>query len=191
MLLLLAAAAGAVPAVRDAVGDLLGLGGATVERVPELPPSPGAVELGRRVEGLPPLVPHDSRLGAPDGSYVRGRGQAAQATVLYRPGPGLPAIAGTRIGLLLTQFRGDLDPDLVQKFIGPGTGTRRVRVGAAPGFWIDGPHAFGYRDAEGLVRIEDRRLAGRTLLWREGPLLLRLESALPLRRALEIARTVD
>ena len=149
------------------------------------------MELGRRVAGLPPLVPHDSRLGAPDGSYVRGRGQGAQATVLYRPAPGLPAIAGTRIGLLLTQFRGDLDPDLVQKFIGPGTGTRRVRVGAAPGFWIDGPHAFGYRDADGVVRIEDRRLAGRTLLWREGPLLLRLESALPLRRALEIARTVD
>ena len=150
VLLLLAAVAGAVPAVRDAVGDLLGLGGATVERVPELPPSPGAVDLGRRVDAAcRRCVPHDSRLGAPDGSYVRGRGQAAQATVLYRPAPGLPAIAGTRIGLLLTQFRGDLDPDLVQKFIGPGTGTRRVRVGAAPGFWIDGPHAFGYRDADG------------------------------------------
>jgi hypothetical protein len=182
--------AGVVPAVRDAVGDLLGIGGATVERVPELPHTPGGVDLGRPVTGLSVRVPHDELLGSPDGTYLRGRGRVAQATLLYRPAPGLPAIAGTRIGLLLTQFRGDLDQDLVEKFVGPGTGTRRVRVRGDRGFWIDGPHTFGYRDANGLVRVEDRRLAGRTLLWRSGRLLIRLESALPLSRALEIARTV-
>jgi len=191
VLLLLAAVAGAVPAVRDAVGDLLGIGGASVERVPELPRAPGAVDPGRPVTGLPLRVPHDGRLGSPDGSYLRGRGRVAQATLLYRPAPALPAIAGTRIGLLLTQFRGDLDPDLVEKFIGPGTGTRHVRVRGSRGFWIDGPHTFAYRDADGLVRVEERRLAGRTLLWRSGQLLFRLESELPLGRALEIARTVE
>ena len=41
------------------------------------------------------------------------------------------------------------------------------------------------------MRTEDRRLAANTLLWRDGPVLLRLESELPLRRALEIARTVE
>ena len=94
------------------------------------------------------------------------------------------------LSLLLTQFRGDLDPDLDEKLIGPGTGTRRVRVRGDRGFWIDGPHTFGYRDPNGLVRVEERRLAARTLLWRSGRQLIRLESELPLRRALEIARTV-
>jgi hypothetical protein len=55
---------------------------------------------------------------------------------------------------------------------------------------LPGPHAFGYRDGNGLVRVEERRFADRTLLWRSGRLLIRLESALPLGRALEIARTV-
>ena len=178
-LLLLAAVAAAVPAVRDAVGDLLGLGGATVERVPELPPATGGLDLGRPSDRTPTVEPHDARLGRPDGTYVRGRGPTAQTTLVYRSA-----------GVFLTQFRGDLDTDLVEKFIGPGTGTRRVRVGAARGYWIDGPHTFAYRDADGTVRVDERRLAASTLLWRRGPLLLRLESGLPLQRALEIARSV-
>ncbi len=187
-LALLAAGAAAVPAVRDAVGDLLGLDGATVERVPRLPASPGAIDLGRPVTldaaaeqlGFRPLVPHDPRLGAPDGVYLRGRGPRGQLTLAYRPSP----------ELFLTQFRGDLSPDLIGKFIGPDTGTRRVRVDGAPGFWIDGPHSFAYRDERGLIRIEELRLAESTLLWTSARLLLRLESDLPLRRALEIARSV-
>ena len=109
---------------------------------------------------------------------------------VYRPRRGLPTVEAGGAGLLLTEFRGDLEPDLVRKFIGPDTGTRRVRVGSATGFWVEGPHSFGYRDANGVVRIDQRRLASGTLLWRRGPVLLRLESELPLRRALEVARSV-
>ena len=96
-LALLAAGAAAVPAVRDAVGDLLGLDGATVERVPRLPASPGGIDLGRPVTARRPAasswasglrVPHDARLGAPDGVYLRGRGPVAQRR--SRPA-GLPA----------------------------------------------------------------------------------------------------
>lgn len=184
-LALLAAGAAAVPAVRDAVGDLLGLDGATVERVPRLPASPGAIDLGRPVTsddaarelGVRLRAPHDALLGAPDGVYLRGHGQTAQVTFRYP-------------GLLFTQFRGDLSPNLVAKFIGPDTGTRRVRVRGAPGFWIEGPHSFGYRNARGLIRIEELRVSQRALLWTQGSMLLRLEARLSLRRALEIAREV-
>lgn len=189
-LAVLAAGAGAVPAVRDAVGDLLGLDGATVERVPRLPASPGGLDLGRPVTleeaagvlRFAPGVPGDARLGAPDGVYLRGRGQLAQVTLLWRRSGEPP--------LLLTQFRGDLSPDLVGKFIGPDTGTRRVRVQGSPGFWIEGRHSFAYRDASGLIRTEELRRAESTLLWTRGRVLLRLEAALPLQRALEIARGV-
>ncbi len=184
-LALLAAAAGAVPAVRDAVGDLLGFDGATVERVPRLPASPGEVDLGRPVSageaarelGAPLRMPPDALIGEPHGVYLRGQGRTAQVTLVYG-------------GLLLTQFRGDLNPDLVAKFIGPDTGTRHVRVRGAPGFWIAGPHSFGYRDADGQIRVEELRRSERALLWTRGAMLLRLEASLPLQRALEIAREV-
>jgi len=184
-LALLAGAAGAVPAVRDAVGDILGLDGATVERVPRLPASPGGIDLGRPVTarhaerelGARLLVAHDASLGRPDGVYLRGRGRTAQATLVYG-------------GVLLTQFRGDLNPELVGKFIGPDTGTRRVRVRGEPGFWIEGPHSFGYRGPDGQIRVEELRPSGSALLWTQEPMLLRLEAGLSLRRALEIARDV-
>ena len=197
-LAVLAAVAGAVPGVRHALRDLFGLGGATVERVPQLPASPGGLELGRPVTlaqaredaAFRLRVPYDPELGPPDATYLRGRPPLAQATLVYRPRRGLPTVEAGGAGLLLTEFRGDLEPDLVRKFIGPDTGTRRVRVGSATGFWVEGPHSFGYRDANGVVRIDQRRLASGTLLWRRGPVLLRLESELPLRRALEVARSV-
>ena len=198
-LALLAAAAAAVPPVRDAVRDLLGLGGATVERVPRLPATPGGLDLGRPVtaaeaEEQAPFAlrrPRDSELGSPDAVYLRGRPPHVQVTLAYRPKPGLPPIAAGPAGLLLTQFRADLDPDLIQKFIGPDTGTRRVRVGPSRGFWLEGPHSFAYRDPDGRVRIEERRTAANTLLWPRGPVLLRLESRLGLERSLAIARSVS
>ena len=199
LLALLAAAAAAVEPVRHAVRDLLGLEGATVERVPRLPVTPGGLDLGRpgtletatQRASFAVRVPGDSSLGAPDAVYLRGRGSRAVVTLLFRPQPGLPPIAAGSVGLLLTQFRGDLSPLLVEKFIGPGTGTRELRVGAERGFWIQGPHSFAYRDDRGEVRVEERRLAANTLLWQDGRVLLRLESRLGLERTLAIARSLD
>jgi hypothetical protein len=195
LVLLLAAAAGAVQPVRDAVRDLLGIEGATVERVPRLPATPGGLDLGRPVPdaggaGFTALVPRDPALGPPDSVHLRGRPPAAQLTFAYRAGPGLPELHGSGLGLLLTEFRGDLEPALVEKLLGPRTGTRRVRIAGARGFWIRGPHAFAYRDPEGNVSVDERRRAGNTLLWRRGPLLLRLESGLALRDARKIAETL-
>lgn len=197
-LAVLAAAAAAVPPIRDAVGDLLGLRGATVQRVPRLPASPGRVDLGRSVPlataarraGFEIRLPADRALGRPDGAYVRGRPPLAQLTLIYRPRSGLRRIAAGPVGLLLTQFRGDLDPDLIAKLVGPGARVRRLSVGSSPALWIEGPHSFVYRDARGRVRDEARRLATNTLLWSRGPVLLRLEADVSLRRALEIARSV-
>jgi hypothetical protein len=197
-LAVLAAAAAALPPVREAVRDVFGIGGVTVERVPRLPAAPAGLELGRpaslstarRVAGFELREPDDRMVRSPDAVYVRGRPPVVQVTLAYRPRPGLPRITAAAVGLILTQFRGDIDPDLAQKLLAPGTGTRRGRIGSASGLWIEGPHTFAYRDARGNVRAEERRLATNTLLWREGRVLLRLESRLGLRRALEIARSL-
>jgi hypothetical protein len=64
-------------------------------------------------------------------------------------------------------------------------------VRGAPGVWISGrPHDFAYLDARGRARVETLRLAGNTLVWRHGEVLLRLEARVSKRRALRIARSL-
>jgi hypothetical protein len=197
LLALLAAAAGAaVPAFRHAIGDLFRGSGATVERVPSLPPLGGELDLGRAVPaddatgqaGFRVLLPRGAELGAPDAVHVRAHPPVAQVTLVYRPRRGLPETGTEGVGALLTEFRGDLEPALLEKLVGSGVPIRRVRVHGRPALFIAGPHSIAYRDARGRIRSEDRRLSGRTLLWRQGRLLLRLESGLELRRATAVAR---
>jgi hypothetical protein len=65
-------------------------------------------------------------------------------------------------------------------------------TGGAPGIFLSGgPHVVFYRDPGGEIRDETLRLAGNTLLWERGELLLRLESALRLEDALRVARSAQ
>lgn len=182
-LLMPAGAVAAVPPVRDAVRDVLGIEGVTIERVP-VPVSvlPGGnLDLGQRMTLAQaagrvdfPVVTPD--LGPPD-------------EVHYRPFPPGGALSLVyRRGLLLTQLRGTT---FAGKFVGPGTSVQVVTVNGERGVWLAGrPHRFAYRDARGRVRFESLRLAGNTLLWQRGPLTLRLEGPISKATALRIARAV-
>ena len=75
------------------------------------------------------------------------------------------------IGLLLTEFRGDLlpppgayDKGLAPdsgKGLGPGTQLEELSVNGGRGYWIEGwPHLYFYRDAAGQVRQGTTRLVG-------------------------------
>jgi hypothetical protein len=113
-----------------------------------------------------------------------------QVTLVYRARPGLPppSTLQTEVGLLITQFRGGIEPELYGKGIGPGTQLEAIAVNGGRGYWIEGrPHTFFYRDADGRVRDESSRLAGNTLLWEQDGLTFRLESALTKEEALRIA----
>jgi hypothetical protein len=200
LLLLAAAAFAASSGLRHTVLDWLGLRSVRVERMQTLPVLPpgrvaGDLGLGRRVTLA------EARAGAsfgvlipanrPDEVYLTGARPADRVTLAYRARPGLPRAPGTRVGLLLTELRGRQDQTLLDKSLGPGTTATRVRVGDDPGIWIAGnPHVFAFVDAGGRVRGEDLRLAGNTLVWRRGGLLLRLEAHVSKARALRIARTL-
>lgn len=157
------------------------------------PPTAGSLDLGERAslavaeELVQPLyVSSDPVFGAPDEIYVR-RGGNGQASFVYAPRPGLPA-GPTGHGALVTQFRGVLETSFIGKGVGPGSKVENVRVGDAPGIWIEGQaHLFFYRDGAGNTRQETLRLAGNTLLWQRGDTLLRLEAQVDRQRALEIA----
>jgi hypothetical protein len=184
------AAAAAVPAVRHAVGDLFGLRGATVGRVPRTPPAPATAgrDLGprvtlaeaRRLAGFPILLAHDTRLGTVGAVHLaRTPGGGARVTFVYRGGD-----------VTLSELRGSTQRDLVRKLTPPSSPIGRVRVNGEPGLYVAGPHVVLFREASGQI-VEDRaRTAGRVLLWQRGPLLLRLEADVGLTRALQIARSV-
>ena len=80
----------------------------------------------------------------------------------------------------------------VRHFLGFGSvRVERVTIDGAPGLWIHGAlHQIVYEDRKGLIRPDTIRLAGDTLLWRRGPVLLRLEGARSRAEALRIAHSL-
>lgn len=194
-ILVLAGGAAAVEVVR--------LRGVDVFRVPAVtaPPRPSpsssatprSLDLGERVSFgaaqtlvQPLYLSSDPIFGAPDEIYLR-RGGNGQVSFVYAAQPGLPA-GPTGHGALVTQFRGVLDTSFIGKGVGPDSRIENVRVGDAPGVWIEGQaHLFFYRDGAGNILQETLRLAGNTLLWQRGDSLMRLEAEVGRQQALEIA----
>jgi hypothetical protein len=199
LLLLAGTVLAAVPGVRDAVLELVGLQGATVERTATLPAPPPErpLDLGRRTTlaaapdrlAFVPLVPADP--GRPDSVYTSDAPKGGEISLAYRPRPGIPRASTTRLGLLVTEFRGDFHPDLVGKLAGPGTRIERLRVDGRPAIWIEGaPHFFFYRDEDGNIVERQLRVAQNVLLVEHGNVLVRLEGAFDRERAIAMARSL-
>lgn len=178
-------AALAVPAARTAILDWLGLRGVHIVRVEKLPPAPviGNLDLGRPVtlaeaQRRAPwlLVPTDE----PDGVYISSAIPGGKVTLLW----GTP----TSVRLLLTEFRGQ--ESYIEKLIQPDAKVESVDVGDV-GAWLEEPHVLLFTDRDGRLRQNTARLAGKTLLWQQGDVTLRLEGDLSKEEALRIARSAD
>ncbi|HEV7845363.1 MAG TPA: hypothetical protein VGO83_03845 [Thermoleophilaceae bacterium] len=191
----------AVPGARDAVLDLFGLRGATVERREQLPPGPerpaGSLELGRPTSlaaaakrlAFEPLVPRAA--GRPDGIFVSHGVPGGRLSLAYRARPGLPEARSTGLGLLVEEFRGDLAPEYLGKVTGQATRVERFRVGGERAVWLEGaPHYFFYRRSANQFAEHELRIAQNVLLLERGPLLVRLEGAFGRERAVELARSL-
>jgi hypothetical protein len=198
LLLLAGTVFAAVPGVRDTVFDFFGLQGATVERRQTLPTPPPErpLDLGTRTTlataaarlGFAPLVP--AELGEPDGVYVRRGLPGGELSLTYLARPGLPRARTTRLGALVSEFRGDLSPEYVGKVVGPATSVERMRIDGQPALWIEGaPHLFFYRRGSRYLDAP-LRLAQNVLLLEHGRVLVRLEGAFDRDRAVAIARSL-
>jgi hypothetical protein len=199
LLVLSGAVFAAVPSVRDAVLEFIGLQGATIERREDLPTPPPIepLDLGTRTTleaagerlAFDPLVPSDP--GDPDGVYVSDRAPGGELSLTYRPREDLPRSRTTGLGLLVTEIRGDLMPDFFQKLAPQGSVIEELTVGGEPAAWIEGAeHFFFYRTPSGEVVEDELRLAQNVLLMQRGPMLIRLEGAFDRDRALEIAASL-
>lgn len=163
------------PTVSFAVGGELGLG------------APTNLEQVATLVDFPVRVP--TALGRPDEVYITRRLDGGGVWMLYRPRPGLPESKSSKAGLLLLQFRGSFTRASMQKLVGEGQ-LRNVTVGGEHGFWVEGAHQVGYLGRTGDYIPDTLRIADNTLLWQDGPVTFRLESALTLEESLRIAESI-
>jgi len=185
--LLLVVAAGVLafsPGARSAFLELFRLEGATVARVESLPEVELVdFDLGERVgrEEAERRVGFELvDLGEPDAIHVRA---GRVASLVYG--------AAERPRLVLSQFRGAVWDGFHKKAAGTGTRIESVIVDGQPGLFVSGEeHYVMFVDGDGNVTDERTALAGNTLLWNRGPLLLRLEADVSRGEALELAESV-
>lgn len=161
------AVAFAVPGSRASLLRFFHVRGATVSVVDKLPPFTNHRSLGRPI----PLDTAGFRLLRPDGR---------DPETVYAGGGGYWL---RYPGLALFEFESGAGPDVLKKVTIDKTDVEYVQVNGEPGIWIGGRHALYLPGGPPVA-------AGRTLIWQHGRVTLRLEAAVGLERALEIAQSV-
>jgi hypothetical protein len=172
-----------VPPARSALLRFFHLEGVTVVRVDALPAvraRPFEQALGEKL----PLAKAEQRLG-----FRFLLPPSAHPTTAYLLG-GMASVLLERSGrpLVLSEFRTPI-PELVKKVVGPSTLVSEVRVGAAPGLWVEGATHFLYVRRGGGVAETPLAVHGNVLLWVRDGLVLRLQGQLDRRDALRVARS--
>lgn len=132
---------------------------------------------------MPLMAP--AGIGEPDEAYLSDIGIAS---LVWNPGPGLPEVHGTGIGLLVMEIPGSLEPSLVEKVVIESRAhLDHVTVAGVPGYWISGaPHVLRY-----LAPDRDREVTSRlvedALVWELAGTVFRIESRLGMDEVLRLA----
>jgi hypothetical protein len=196
VVLVLAGAAALInPTTRDAIAHFFHVPGVIVSRVspqPSLSPVT-PLNLGRRTtmadaqSAVSFSIAVPSSLGTPEAVYVDTEVPGGEVALAYTPRPGVPLVKQTGLGVLITEFRGDLVPGFLTKEVGPSTTLEETSVNGDPGWWVAGePHVV-------ITRISDSdypvtlRMAANTLIWEHGGVTYRIESGLSRAEAFRIA----
>jgi hypothetical protein len=201
VLLLAAGAAAAVPSVRHAVLDFLGLRSETIRRVPRLPENvrakpgwhlgrPTTLEAAEQALPFSPLLP--AGLGDPNGVFVSSEVPGGELTLTYSPRPGLPPAKLTGAGLLVNELNGHFAPAFHGKLLPPGARIERFGIDGSYAIWIEGLHVFFFKPAaDHTFHIGRSRLATNALLVQRGEVMIRLEADFDKATAVEIARSLQ
>jgi hypothetical protein len=141
----------------------------------------------RSAVDFPILLPELDGLGPPDAVRLdRRRPSGGSVALIYGARPGYPADAAGG-GLVITEFRADIGPEVFEKLVHSGVRVDETSVAGGPAYWVSGgAHFFFYRDASGRMVDETMRLVGDTLIWESMGLTLRVEGA----QSLEVARRI-
>jgi len=154
--------------------------------------TPTSLEEARGQVGFSLRVPTLTELGQPDAVYVTQLPAGGAVTLLYGDHAGFPADPATGIGLIVTQFRADIQPEYFEKMIDSSVSVTSSRVNGNAAWWIaGGNHFFFYRDANGRIVNTTLRLASDTLIWEEGGVTHRVEGAPTLAKAILVAESLE
>ena len=197
VLLVLAGAAALInPATRDVIAHFFHVRGVVVTRVPSPQPSisPSSLYLGQPVtlEAAQSQVAFNivvpPALGTPDAVYLDSSVPGGEVALAYNPRPGIPLVPETGLGVLVTEFRGDLSPQLFLKQAESGTRIEETSVNGDQAWWIEGkPHMIVVTEGPDQSRPETLRLASNTLVWEHAGVTYRIESKLSKAEAMHIA----
>lgn len=188
---------------RERVADWLGIPGITITHAPAgakpaAHPSytkpflgqPVSLADAQTVASFPIVQPTLPQYEQADAVYVMPARIGSVISLVYRPRPGLPEAPETGTGLLLTEFRDTVDGTLFNKIIVNTASAQPVQVSGRQGFWIASPHELMLFGGDGNGIGFPPRTAANSLVWRADGLVLRIETALPLDRAIAIAESI-
>jgi hypothetical protein len=141
----------------------------------------------RRRAGFTVLVPTLAAIGQPDHVYLNPIPSGGTVFLVWGSRAGYPAGADG-VGVVVSEFRANVDPGLWEKMVHEDSTIIRTQVGVHDALWISGgEHTFFYRDANGLVVDSSLRLVGTALIWQQDGLVLRVEGAPDLASATDVA----
>ena|SRR5437762_2525550 len=136
---------------------------------------------------IPVRLPTAPGIGSPVSAWILD----GRLSLVWPTNGALPATLEPRVGLILSEFRGSLEPEYFQKVITPGTTVTPVTVDGVTGYWISGaPHELIFVDEAGQPVFDTRRIVGNTLLWARDGVTYRLESGLDRAAAIALAGTL-
>lgn len=163
-----------------------GLGAAMSLGDPMSPSDPAALDTRA---GFHVRWPADPRTGQPDAAYIDDT-KRGQVSLVWATRRDLPATLEPGVGLLMTEFLGSVDPSFFSKVVGSDTTVEPVLIDGRRGYWLSGaPHFFFYSAPGGAVQ-DERRWVGDALIWSDGPVTYRLESALGRDATMQIAESL-
>jgi hypothetical protein len=188
LLLVVAAVAAAIGFGLPGVRITFGGPSASPVVVPTRSPEPSALPGSTLGLGLPidvadaqahvdfdVLLPDDPRFGQPDAAYLLN----GRLALVWGARSGLPDTVEPGVSLVISEFRGVMDPGYFEKVLNVRTTVTGVTVRGVEGYWITGdPHFFFYVDPSGTPVDDTHRLVGDTLLWSDGTVTYRVESSL-------------
>jgi hypothetical protein len=187
-----------VPFARQAVANLLEVAGIRFEfgETPDLPSpailAPGDkvdLESAQRAVDFPILTP--SVLAPPTAVHLLEWELGLQVFLAWEASSRLPEVGESGTGLLLAEFRADLNEPFFGKILEGGTTVDQVIVQGVPGFWLSGaPHVFMFETGRRDLVEDETRLAGNVLVWEREGITYRLESGLNLEDALAMAESL-
>ena len=177
---------------------VIDLGALTIDTIPGRPTAlPSAVASGPTL-GHPATLPDAEReagftarvpdaLGAPDAVWVDETPDGARIVLGWKPRVTLPAIDDLPWGAVLYEFHGDAASASKLLFMDANT-IQQVEFGGHDAWWIAGPHELDLVTGGGTYARY--RVAGNVLVWKDGDVVMRLETTLDRAAAIRIAESV-